>query len=301
MVWVIAVSIVCPAQTAKSQADTHIADDYEFSMPDKWQLQQYKEYLFIQNLESGCEIRILQPQPSSGDLEKDALAVFDMMYAGWQFQKTGEQQYVLSKGFLPKGLEYCMMEAPMSITGADGRYNLEDGTALVVKAGNQAVIIAVRHTSLPAHIDCLRNYETWRRFFNSFTVKNAAIPTNTSEDVPQRIIGVWSQTESGASSEYVFAANGNYAFAGAVGASYTSTDTYYDYLHIKTYAFDGDGSYVISGNQLTLKKRGGTSPEQANFRFAQVNHGGKGWKDRLYLLTNDTFGTNETCYDKRSF
>jgi hypothetical protein len=87
-------------------------------------------------------------------------------------------------------------------------------------------------------------------------VKNADTPKNI-KDAAARIIGAWSQTESGASSEYVFAGNGHYALVGALGSTFTSRDINYEYLHIKTYAFQGDGSYSISGNKLTLKKNDG--------------------------------------------
>lgn len=273
--------------------------DYDFITPEEWQAQNNKDHLLIQNRQSGCVIRILEPQQSTGNLEQDAKAVFDMMYQGWQYQKSGAQRYVLSKGFLPKGLEFCMMEAPMSMTAADGRYNLEEGAALVIKAGIQIVIVSVRHNSgLIGHDDCRLKYTTWRRFFNSFTVKNATVPKN-AEDASLKIIGAWSQTESGASSEYIFAANGNYAFYGAIGTSSTSRDYNYEYLHIKTYAFSGDGSYAISGNQLTLKKQNDSNPEQMRFRFSKVSYGGTGWKERLYMLTKDRFGENEVCYEKR--
>lgn len=288
-----------PNSNQTNMNGTITLNDYDFIAPDKWQLQKNKDHWLIQNMQSGCAIRILEPQPSSGDLEKDAKAVFNLMYAGWQYQKAGEYQYVLAKGFLSNGLEYCMMEAPMSMTAADGRYNLEEGAGLVIKAGTQIVIVSVRHNSgLTGHDDCRLKYNTWRRFFNSFTVKNSIIPGNTG-DAASRIIGAWSQTESGASSEYVFAANGNYAFYGAIGTASTSRDYHYEYLHIKTYAFSGDGSYVISGNQLILKKRINSNQEQMSFRFAKVNHGGTGWKDRLYMLTKDRFGENEVYYEKR--
>jgi hypothetical protein len=105
--------------------------------------------------------------------------------------------------------------------------------------------------------------------------------------------------EAGASGEYIFAANGNYAFVGAIGTSSTSSDYNYEYLHIKTYAFQGDGSYSISGNQLTTRKRGVNNPEQVRLRFEKVNKGGIGWKDRLYLLSKSSpIGENEVCYEK---
>jgi hypothetical protein len=274
-------------------------NNYDFITPEGWQLQNNKDHIQIQNIQSGCLIRILEPQPSSGNMEQDAIAVFDMMYKGWQYQKTGTQRFIMSKGFLPKGLEYCMIEAGMSKLSADGtRYDgFEEGAALVVKAGTQIVIISVRHnTSFIGHDDCRLKYETWRRFFNSFTVKNIAIP-NSTEDISKRIIGKWTASEAGAIGDYIFAANGNYGFIGAIGTSSTSSDYRYEYLHIRTYAFEGDGSYSIAGNQLTLKKRG-VNPKQVKFRFEKVNRGGAGWNERIYLLSKSSSGENEVCYEK---
>jgi hypothetical protein len=276
-------------------------NDYEFIAPEGWQVLNNKDYIQIQNLQSGCQIKILTPQPLSDDLENYAIAIFDVMYEGWQYLKSGEQQYALSRGYLANGLEYYMKEAGMSKLGADGsRYDgFEEGAAMIVKAGSQIVILSIRHnSSFMGHTDCIRKYKTMRRFFNSFTVKNVAIPKN-EDNVAARIIGSWSMAESGASSEYVFAANSNYALIGALGSKYTTSDYRYEYLHIRTYAFDGDGSYSITGSQLSLKKRN-YAPEQIQFRFEKVNRGGMGWKDRIWMLKKDSYGESEVFYEKKN-
>jgi len=281
-------------------------NNYSYTVPDKWRSQREQDYIMLaqsQTSEPGCIILIFPPQQSSGDLQQDAENVFGQMYPGWQFRSTGEKQYDLSKGFTPQGLEYCSLEAGMSKLSSDGsRYDgFEDGGALVIKSGNQIVIIAARHTSMLAHTDCVNKYETWRRFFNSFTVKNAT-PSQTKDDPSKRIIGVWTLASTGAASgEYVFAANGNYQLVGGVGTSSTSHDDYYKYIHLTTYAFKGDGAFSIKGNQLNLNKPGDV-PEQVQYRFEQVNHGGTGWKDRLYLLKTDPrLKTKyEVCYEKKN-
>lgn len=287
--------------SATTASGNTTVNDYEFIAPPRWQVRNNGDHLRVQSTESGCLILIFTPQPSSGDLEKDARGVFETMYPGWRFQKSGSESYTLSKGYTPQGLEYFMMEAGMSKLSADGsRYDgFEDGAALVVRAGARIAIISVRHnSSLLAHGDCVRKYEYWRRFFNSFAVKNVVVTRNAEEDPAQRIVGRWSMAESGATGEYIFAANSNYAFIGAIGSSYTTRDYNYEYLHTKTYAFQGDGSYSIAGSQLTLKKRG-SQPEQMRFRFDKVNRGGTGWKDRIYLLTTGRFGENEVSYEKQ--
>ena len=276
-------------------------EDYEFIAPEKWQVKKTRDQLSIQNMLSGCLIQVLAPQTSSGNLEQDASAVFDLMYKGWGYQNSGDKKFLLAKGFLTKGQEYFMKEANMSGTGPDGRYNLEEGTAMVVKAGDRIVIIAARHNSaMTGHDDCYRNYNTWRRFFNSFTVKNIS-PAKNSEVAPaQRIPGLWKIVSSGVvSGDYVFAANGNYQHGGGIGSSTTSSDMYYEYIYSRAYPFQGDGSYSIAGDKLILKKRGETNVEEVRFRFEKVNHGGTGWKDRVWLLKRDRFGDNESLYEKK--
>lgn len=275
-------------------------EDYDFTAPEKWQVQNNKDHIAFINPQSGCTIKILSPQPSSGNLEQDANAVFDMMYNGWNYQKSGDKKFILAKGFLPKGPEYFIKEATMTGTNAQGQYMIEEGTAMVVKAGNQMVIISVRHNSSHlGHDDCYRNYNTWRRFVNSFTIKNSVLPENNEQQSSLRIIGLWKIDAVGVvAGDYVFAANGNYQSGGGIGSSTTTSDMYYTYIYNRAYPFEGDGSYTISGNLLTLKKRSGAA-EQVIIRFEKVNHGGAKWKDRLYMLKKDSYRENESLYEKQ--
>jgi hypothetical protein len=286
-----------PAMTGASNFN-----DYEFIAPEGWQVQRNSDHLRIQNMASGCLILIFVPQPSSGNLEQDATAVFETMYKGWQFQKTGRQQYLLSKGFLPKGLPYYMLEAPMSKLSADGASyeGFEDGAALVAGSGNQIAIVAVRHnpTSL-AHRDC-EKYESWKRFFNSFTVKSAPI-AKAAEDISSRIVGAWTVSEAGGVGEYIFAANGHYSRGATIASATTATDYDSTQLHITTYPFQGDGSYSINGHQLTMSGRGAGDIEHARVRVEDVNYGGTGWTVRLCLLKTgvEDGKENEVCYGRR--
>lgn len=278
--------------------------DYEFTPPQGWQVVNRGNHIFMQSPESGCQILLLEPQQSSGNLEDDAMAVFNMMYpaASWRYTHEDERKYTLSRGHLARGLRYVMVEAAMNATAADGTYHTEDGAALVIQAENWIVIAAVRHSSLLSHWDCKNRYDKWSQFFNSLDVKSVTHPKNSGLEPEKRIVGVWKLTGSGvASGEYVFAANGNFQLNGAVGGSTTTSDTYYEYIHITTYAFEGDGNYSFEGDKLILKRRSNLLPEQRKFRFEEVNHGGTGWKDRVYLLSHDptTGELNEVCYEKQ--
>lgn len=282
--------------TSRPSAD----GDYDFTPPAGWSVRRMEGHIRLESPGGSCIILIFPPQASSGDLARDAASVFDNMYRGWQPQKSGSQRYTLSQGFLPDGHEFFVTEAGMSKPSADGtRYDgFEDGLAMVVRAGAGIAMIAARHNaSLLGHSNCYGKYEGWRRFFNSFAVRSIA-GNAVREDPAKRIIGRWSMTESGASGEYVFAANGNYALVGALGTTSTSSDINYDYLHIKTYAFPGDGSYAIAGNDLTLRRRGGGA-EKVTVRFDKVNRGGAGWTDRIHMLKRDAQGLSEVAYEKR--
>jgi hypothetical protein len=102
--------------------------------------------------------------------------------------------------------------------------------------------------------------------------------------------------------DYIFAANGNYQYLGGVGTTFKASDYNYEYIHTRASAFQGDGSYSITGNQLTIMRRGDKNPEQVRFRFEKVNHGGTDWSDRVYMLKkNVTDGKEyEVCYEKRN-
>jgi hypothetical protein len=262
--------------------------DYEFIPPQGWQVQRQGNHVRMQNMESGCLILLTEPQPSSGNLEQDAMAVFDMMYKGWQPRKDGPQRFLMSKGVLPKGMPFVLIEALMGKLNPDGASfaGFEDGAALVVGSGNQYALIAVRHSDLPGHVSCLR-YEGWRRFFNSFTLKNVPI-AKTADDGARRIVGRWSSSESGAAGDYTFAGNGRYSYGG-VGASSGQHPV----------GFEGDGSYSVSGSRLTMMRRGAQA-EQVAIRFVQVNQGGTGWIERLCMVRADAMGMeNEACYRRQ--
>lgn len=277
-------------------------DDYVFTVPQNWIIQKNKDFIMLaqsQDPTSGCVVQILLPTESSGNLEQDVQGVFAMMYPGWEYRNAGEKQHDLIKGHTTQGLEYCMMEAPMKKVRPDGfYYDYEDGSALVIGLGKQVVIIATRHERLIA-CQCRRDYNLWKRFFHSFTVKNAPVPKNSDEDPATRIIGLWKTAESMVVSDYAFAANGHYKHDGAIASSSTSRDQNYEYLHIKSYSFEGDGTYSITKKELSLLRRGAAAAEKRLVRFEKVNHGSTGWKDRMVMLDKDVAGVYEVRYEKQ--
>jgi hypothetical protein len=289
------------SNNTKSEAGA--LSDYSYLTPEGWQTYKTNNAIVLsqyQTMEYGCLVTIYPPQVFSGDLETAAKNIFSQRYPGWEYRSTGENHDHLSKGYTPQGLEYCMMEADMKKVRPDGYYyDYEDAAVWVIKSGNQIAVVTGQHNRNMACF-CQQRYDYWRRFFNSFTINNAQAPKNSEVEVSKRIIGDWMSIGSSALNEYLFAANGNYQYIGAYATTTKTTDAYYEYTHINTSSFKGDGSYSIKGNQLTFKKYG-QKEDQVQFRFEKVNHGGTGWKDRLYMLTTDpTLGTFEVCYEKKA-
>jgi hypothetical protein len=272
--------------SAQLQAPVTFAD-FEFTPPHRWHVQRQADNIQLQNPESGCLILIAEAQQSSGNLEEDAMVMFDWMYKGWNPRKDGPQRYMVSKGVLPKGVPFAMVEAPMGKLSPDGATyaGFEDGVALVVGAGNRHALVAVRHKDLPGHVNCLR-YDGWRRFFNSITLKNAPA-VNAGDDGAARIVGRWTAVESGVVGDYIFSADGRYSYGGAGLGSDQAADV------------EGVGTYTVRGNKLTMVRRGAPA-EAAAIRFVQVNQGGTGWNDRLCFVRTDPMGMeNEACYRRQ--
>jgi len=292
------------AMNKSTNKENGALSDYSYLTPEGWQTYKTNKGIVLsqyQTLEYGCLVTIYPPQAFSGDLATGTKNIFSQMYPGWEYRSTGENHDHLSKGYTSQGLEYCMMEADMKKVRPDGYYyDYEDGAVWVIKYGNQIAVITGQHNRNMACF-CQQKYEYWRRFFNSFTIKNFEAPKNSEPEISKRIIGDWMSIGSSALNEYLFAANGNYQYIGAYATTTKTTDAYYEYTHINTSSFKGDGSYLIKGDQLIFTKHGQRDGEQYLFRFEKVNHGGTGWKDRLYMLHTDaTLGTYEVCYEKKS-
>ena len=273
--------------------------DYQFVSPARWYSFKNANYIMLSSTQSaqwGCLLTIFPSQPSSGNLETDARNIFNQMYNGWQYRNSGEKREDVSKGYTVQGLEYCMIEAPMQKPKPGGYYyDYENGQVLVVSAGKQITVITGRHERGEMVCFCKNQYDYWDQFFNSFTISGIT-PKSTNDDVKKRIIGTWQSMGGSALVKYIFAANGRYQFIGA----YTSTSRISsDMIEMRTSGFTGDGAYSISGNKLTTAKDH-DKPDVSQYRLEKVNHGGTGWKDRLYLLSKSSVdgALYEVCYER---
>lgn len=287
-------------ETNKSSTEPAASmNDYQFESPARWYTFKNKDNILLSQTQTaayGCILNVWPPQPSSGNLESDARNIFNMMYPAWQFRWSGDKKEDVSKGYTLQGLEYCMMEAGMQKQRPDGYYyDYEDGQVLVIKMGNQIAVITGRHNRGEMVCFCKYQYDYWNQFFNSFTVNNIG-PQKNTEDLSKRIVGSW-QVMNNVVAKYIFAANGRYQFIGAYSTSTLISPTL---IELKTSGFKGDGSYSLNGNKLITIRDGDKKTEVLQFRFEKVNHGGMGWKDRIYMLAKGESDGKpyEVCYEK---
>lgn len=289
-----------PAQPAATTSAGSL-DQYSFIPPQNWTVQKGNGFVsYRQPLSAsgqGCVLTLLSPQPSSGNLENDVKSIFSQMYPGWNFYYTDHRHDDLAKGITKQGLPYYMMEAFMSRPRGE-QTDSETGTAWVIDMGKQMAVIALRHEPIGIYCECKKRYNYIGRFLNSFTVKDITAPANTSANTQQRILGSWMVSEGMSVGEYIFAANGHYQYIGGYGSSSAVSS---DVIMLKSSAFQGDGTYTVSGDKLIFKRKGSTTPETYRFRFEQFNQGSTGWKDRIYLLNEKpAHGGDpyEACYEK---
>jgi hypothetical protein len=275
-------------------------NDYQFVPPARWFTYKNPNYIVLSSTQSpdyGCLLNIFPAQPTSGNLETDARNIFNQMYNGWQYRNSGDRREDVSIGHTLQGLEYCMIEAPMQRPKPGGYYyDYENGQVLVISVGKQITVITGRHERGEMVCFCRNQYDYWDQFFNSFTV-NGITAKKSGDEVSKRIVGTWQSMGGSALTKYIFAANGRYQFIGA----YTSTSRISsDMIEMRTSGFTGDGSYSFSGNKLTITKAH-DNPDVSQYRLEKVNHGGTGWKDRLYLLSKSVVdgALYEVCYEKQ--
>ncbi|MFL5788518.1 MAG: hypothetical protein ACJ748_10735 [Flavisolibacter sp.] len=293
------------ASKSSKQNDTNSGslNDYSFIVPETWFTQKANNYILLsqtQNPEWGCLISVFPTEASSGNLEEEARTLFNNNYSGWEYRNSGDKKEDVSKGYTSQGLPYVMIEAEMKKKRPDGYYyDYENGQIIVIGAGNKKAVIQARHNRGEMTCFCNYSYDHWDRFFDSFTINNVSPEKQDRKNDAKRIVGTWGAQGGSALTKYIFAGNGHYQF---IGAYSTTSLINYNTIELKTSGFKGDGTYSLKGDKLTTSKFvDKNNVDIMQYRFDQVNHGGTGWKDRVYLFTPKSFDgkPNEVRYERQ--
>jgi hypothetical protein len=272
-------------------------EDYSYTMPEKWITKRENGFMHLiqeENGKYGCYISLFNPETSSGNIETDVRNYFAAMYKGWQLLNVGRD--VVTKGYTWQGIEYCMMEGSMMRPKGE-QYDYEEGGIIAFKFGNTLGIASIRHEPVGLYCQCKKNFNTWGRFVNTFTLKGFT-PAPPAQNPSSMIVGSWMLAQGGALNNYIFAANNRYQYYGGYG-DYVKVDA--TTIASRSTVFKGDGKYVVAGNKLTITPDSRKNqPETYRVRFEKVNAGGKGWKDRIYLLNENPVGGKpyESIYER---
>lgn len=273
-------------------------DDYTYTMPEKWITKRENGYMhLIQEKDGkyGCYISLFNPEAGSGNIENDVQNYFAALYKGWQFLNPAV--YTITKGQTWQGVEYCMMESSMTRQRGE-QYDHEDGGIIAFKFGNKLGIVSIRHEPIGLYCECKKNFNTWARFLNTFTMKGFT-PAASSQSPSSMIVGSWMLMQGRTLNNYVFAANGRYQNFTGYG-DYVKVDA--NTIASRSTVFKGDGKYSINGNTVTLNADAGNQRQTFRVRFEKVNKGGKGWTDRIYIFNEKPVAVGmqpfESCYER---
>ncbi|HEX2627795.1 MAG TPA: hypothetical protein VHM26_02245, partial [Chitinophagaceae bacterium] len=165
-------------------------DDYTYTMPEKWITKRENGYMhLIQEKDGkyGCYISLFNPETGSGNIENDVQNYFSAMYKGWQF--LNPSVYAITKGQTWQGVEYCMMESSMTRQRGE-QYDHEDGGIIAFRFGNKLGIVSIRHEPIGLYCECKKNFNTWARFLNTFSLKGFT-PAPSSQSPSSMILGSW--------------------------------------------------------------------------------------------------------------
>ena len=273
---------------------------YIYRTPNGWNATRYPDGVVlsspVSNTGEKCNITLWPIRTSSGNLQTDAANLFGLVFKDFEL-RTGSTPNSIIRGISPQGWEYFIIKNAIVLRGGD--YQTMFGFAFVAKLGNQvARISGISKDPLVSSCFGLQLSDVWPQFFYSLNFKNwqpAAQP-----QIGNRLAGIWMAVTGSAGDRFAFASNGRFAGAAASQRYVRLSST--ELLRV-TDAYFGDGSYVISGNGISLiHDSEKNNPERALFRIEQEStNGGATWKDKLFLLRKSVVDGSEyeVAYDKQ--
>lgn len=285
--------IILSAVQAGAAIGGESVGNYVFTVPQGWTRTNYPDgVVYISPMYNGekCQLTIFPTRPTSGDLLRDAIGVFQGLFktdpmTGYPFPSPS-----IVKGTSPYGWDYLVIRK--SIGGYVGA-SLRGIIVFVARLGNDEAVI-VGSSKDPLVSQCFGEIvrDEWPRFFYSLRFKNWNRPGSDSA-MMAKLAGTWTTATGSAADRYTFAPNGRYATAAA--AQYRARVSSTEVLQT-THAFFGDGAYAIRGNTITLTSDNNKgSPNTGAFRLEQESKDGRTWAERLCIM-RERIG--DLCYQK---
>jgi hypothetical protein len=276
--------------------------NYIYSIPMGWGSQQYPDAIVlssqVSNTGEKCNIALWQMRPASGNLQNDAVNLFNEVFKVFQLTNSSTPNSMI-KGISPQGWEYFIIKNAVKVSGGD--YQTMFGFAFVARLGNQlAAISGMSKDPLVSSCFGLQLTDVWPKFLYSLQFKNWKIPAGPTA-LSKKIPAVWMAVTGSSGDRFAFAANGRYAGASAAQRYYILPTT--ELLRVTDFSF-GDGAYSIHENGISfIKDNEKNKTEKGLLRIEQESKdGGRTWVEKLYLLRKSVVDGSdyEVPYEKQN-
>jgi hypothetical protein len=231
-------------------------------------------------------INILQPYPSSGNLETDMDTYFYKVFDGFKkYNSALSNSDHTYKGTTAEGVPYLIECRDIS----KGEYpNEEKKVAMVMlfQLGNNIAIVQgyydhMMEAMVWAKSESLKNVFLMFVHFLKFNSKSTI--TN-----PVAISGTkWSTVSTSGALLYDFKTNGTFVGAGAVSTKVSHNETH---DKVTTTSYGNDGTWNLNGNNLTMNYAANKRVESSLLRIFYEKNYDNTWKEYLGLYNKGTNG-----------
>lgn len=232
--------------------------------------------------ETPCTYGVTPPRPSSGNLEADAQAAFNDIFAGWQKLRAEEHNHH-RRGLSSAGWPYHWYRAELQRTSGAGR-DLLIGMVMVLPATNKRVHVLYGAGDLAT---CRMEDLVFARIFHSLKPRGASSDGDGAKAFARDLPGSWisSQGARGAM-VYVFTPDGRYQFglSATTRQDFSSAST--PLVLEKTSNLYHEGRWSLRDGELTLLRDGRSQPSRARVRIADEYEAGT-WVRALYFLDGE--------------
>jgi len=259
---------------------------YIYTCPPGWTPTQYSDGIVmappISNTGEKCTLTLWPMRKPSGNLVADAVQAFKEIFSAFVPRNSEyATRNAIIRGVSAQGWEYFMIKN--AIQPPSGNFQIVYGFVFVANLGNRlALVSGISKDPLVSACFGLNLTDVWPKFFYSLQFRGWN-PTLSSQQLMNRMAGVWIAATATAADRWVFAPNGRYASA-AAAQRYVST-SYNEILSV-TDAYFGNGAFALNGASILLTEDNDRSnPKKGFVRLEQESYdNGNTWTDKLYLL-----------------
>ena len=279
-------------QRGSTRGGTEQAGYLSFTFPAGWARVDYPDGGIVytgQIRDEVCTFSVLPLRPSSGDLLRDAIAVFTELFKTDPLTHYPFPDPVLVRGTSPLGWSYAGLQKSLGHVGDEKRGIY---VFVVGLGGRDAVLVTTSKRPLVSNCFGELVKDEWPPIFYSLRFQGWNGPSQ-EKAAAQKLLGTWTLATGSVAGQFTFASNGRY---GTTAAAQQRTLVAPNQVLATTQAYSGDGAYAVKGNTLVFTEdRGNTRSGVAQFRVEQISKDGQTWTDQFCMTKSDV---PDVCYKR---